>query len=61
VVVQGDLIRVSVVVRPPVDAWVSTWQGAGLEGAIIKGTNSRYIPGGHSDEWRTVTRVAGRR
>jgi ATP-dependent DNA ligase len=61
VVVQGDRIRISVVCRPPVDAWVATWQGAGLRGAMLKGANSRYVPGGQTDEWRTVTRVAGRR
>ena len=47
--------------RPPVDAWVATWQGAGLRGAMLKGANSRYLVGGRTLEWRTVTRVAARR
>jgi hypothetical protein len=29
--------------------------------AMLKAANSRYEPGGLSIEWRTVTRVAGRR
>lgn len=61
VVAQSDRVRVSVHARPPVDAWVATWQGAGLRGAMLKGANSRYLVGGRTLEWRTVTRVAARR
>ena len=61
VVIQSERVRVSVHARPPVDGWVATWQGAGLKGAMLKGANSRYVPGGRSWEWRTVTRVAARR
>ena len=61
IVAQTDRVRVSVHARPPVDGWVASWQGAGLKGAMIKGANSRYVPGGQSWEWRTVTRVAARR
>lgn len=61
VIRQSERVRVSVLVRPPVDGWVATWQGAGLRGAMMKGANSRYEVGGRTVEWRTVTRVAGRR
>ena len=61
VVVQSDRVRVSVHARPPVEGWVATWQGAGLRGAMLKAANSRYVPGGRTAEWRTVTRVASRR
>lgn len=61
VIRQSGRIRVSIHARPPVDGWVATWQGAGLRGAMLKGANSRYEPGGRTVEWRTVTRVAGRR
>jgi ATP-dependent DNA ligase len=61
VVGESERVRVSVLVRPPVDAWVATWQAAGLRGAMLKAANSRYVPGGRTIEWRTVTRVAARR
>ncbi|MFN8623259.1 MAG: hypothetical protein U0869_21180 [Chloroflexota bacterium] len=61
VVPQSERVRVSVYVRPPVDGWVATWQAAGLRGAMMKATNSRYELGGHTLEWRTVTQVAARR
>jgi hypothetical protein len=61
VIAQSDVVRVSVHARPPVDPWVATWKSAGLRGAILKGANSRYVPGSFSDQWREVTRVAGRR
>jgi len=61
VVFQSERVRVSVHARPPIDGWVATWQGAGLRGAMLKAANSRYVPGGRTLEWRTVTRVAARR
>ena len=61
VIEQGDLVRVSVHARPPVEAWVASWKGAGLKGAMLKAANSRYVPGSSSPEWRAVTQVAGRR
>jgi bifunctional non-homologous end joining protein LigD len=61
VVVPSDRVRVSVYTRPPVDAWVASWKAAGLRGAMLKGANSRYVPGGYSADWRTVTQIAGRR
>jgi hypothetical protein len=61
ILVQSETVRVSVHARPPVDAWVATWKSAGLRGAILKAANSRYVPGSFNDQWREVTRVAGRR
>ena len=61
VVTPGDLVRVSVHARPPVEAWVASWKSAGLLGGMMKAANSRYEPGTQTDQWRTVTRVAGRR
>lgn len=58
VVAESELVRVSVHARPPVDGWVASWKSAGLKGAILKSANSRYVPGGQSHEWRTVTRMA---
>jgi hypothetical protein len=28
---------------------------------MLKGANSRYVPGGYSADWRTVTQIAGKR
>jgi ATP-dependent DNA ligase len=58
---QGERVRVSVLCRPPVDAWVATWQASGLRGAMLKAANGRYIPGDRTPEWREVTKVAARR
>jgi bifunctional non-homologous end joining protein LigD len=61
VVIPADRVRISVHTRPPVNPWVASWKAAGLRGAMMKGANSRYVPGGYSAEWRTVTQIAGRR
>jgi len=61
VVIPSDRVRISVYTRPPVDGWVASWKAAGLRGAMLKGANSRYVPGGYSADWRTVTQIAGRR
>jgi bifunctional non-homologous end joining protein LigD len=61
VVVPARRVLVSIHTRPPVDAWVATWKSLGLRGAILKGANSRYEPGGRTLEWRTVERLANRR
>jgi bifunctional non-homologous end joining protein LigD len=58
---EGDLVRVSVHARAPVDPWVASWKAAGLKGAMLKAANSRYVPGSATPEWRAVTKVAGRR
>jgi ATP dependent DNA ligase domain len=61
VVVPSDRVRVTIHTRPPVDVWVASWKAAGLKGAMLKGANSRYVPGGYSEHWRTVTRIGQRR
>jgi len=60
VLVESDLVRRSIHVRPPIDAWIGTWRSMGLRGGILKAANSRYRPGNDSIEWRLVERV-GRR
>jgi bifunctional non-homologous end joining protein LigD len=61
VIDQGPRVRVAVFCRPPADPWVASWQSAGLRGAMLKASNSRYIPGDRTPEWRTLTRIAARR
>jgi ATP-dependent DNA ligase len=61
VVTQSERVRVSVYARPPIDVWLGTWKAAGFAGAYLKAANSRYIPGGYSEQWRAVTRIAERK
>lgn len=57
VIVQSERVRVSVYARPPIGMWIVSWKAAGLRGAMMKSANSRYVPGGSSVEWRTVTKI----
>ena len=53
-IVQGELVRVSVFARPPVALWLNSWKSAGFRGAMLKAANSRYEPGGLTTEWAPV-------
>jgi ATP-dependent DNA ligase len=57
----GDLVRVSPFTRPPAAPWVASWKSAGFRGAMLKGANSRYEPGGESADWAAITRIDSRR
>jgi bifunctional non-homologous end joining protein LigD len=57
VIKEGELLRTSAHVRPPIETWISTWKAMGLRGGILKAANSRYHPGDDSIEWRLVERV----
>jgi ATP-dependent DNA ligase len=57
IIEEGDLLRVSAHVRPPINTWIGTWKAMGLRGGILKAANSRYHPGDDSIEWRLVERV----
>src|SRR5918992_3289496 len=60
--IQGsERVRVSPFTRPPAAPWVASWKSAGFRGAMLKGANSRYTPGGSSDEWTALTRLDSRR
>lgn len=54
---QSDLVRISPWVRPPLRQWFSSWRSAGFRGLILKGSNSRYLPGRETTEWVTVERM----
>jgi ATP-dependent DNA ligase len=60
IVVGNDLVRASPYVRPPLDRWLPSWQAVGFKGAVLKAANSRYVPGGATDEW-TVAQPLPRR
>jgi ATP-dependent DNA ligase len=54
---ESELVRLSPVVRPPLRQWFATWRSAGFKGLILKSSNSRYAPGGETDQWATVDRM----
>jgi hypothetical protein len=54
VVVDHELVRRTVLVRPPVEAWYAQWRALGFREYAVKGANSRYEPGGASDHWTTA-------
>jgi ATP-dependent DNA ligase len=49
-----ELVRRTVLVRPPVETWYRQWRGFGFREFAIKDANSRYMPGGESDLWTTA-------
>lgn len=51
VLVESDLVRRGIFVRPPIEAWIGSWRALGFTGLTFKGANSRYRPGLASDEW----------
>ncbi len=55
-IVQSELVRVSVYTRPPLQPWLVSWKSAGFRGAIVKAANSRYRPGDETTEWAIVER-----
>ena len=48
---EVDLVRRSVAVRPPVEAWYAQWKALGIVEFAVKDANSRYVPGGESRDW----------
>ena len=51
---EVDLVRRSVAVRPPVEAWYAQWKALGILEFAVKDANSRYTPGGESPDWVAV-------
>ena len=48
---EADLVRRTVAVRPPVEAWYAQWKTLGIVEFAVKDANSRYTPGGESSDW----------
>jgi len=51
---EGEYVRRSVGVRPPVEAWYAQWKALGILEIAVKDANSRYRPGDVSEEWATA-------
>jgi len=54
VLVDHELVRRTVLVRPPVEAWYAQWLALGFREYALKAANSRYVPGGASEHWTTA-------
>lgn len=51
VIVESDLVRVGIHVKPPVDTWLGSWRAFGFRRIAFKSANSRYLPGQKNQEW----------
>ncbi|MEZ0240719.1 MAG: hypothetical protein ACAH65_07980 [Chloroflexota bacterium] len=51
---EHELIRRTVVVRPPVEGWFAQWKALGFREIAFKAANSRYEPGAISRDWATA-------
>jgi len=51
---EHELIRRTVVVRPPIQGWFAQWKALGFREIAYKAANSRYVPGAISADWATA-------
>ena len=51
---ERELVRRSMVVRPPVEMWFGQWRALGFEEVTYKGANGRYRPGAVAKDWTVV-------
>ena len=51
---EGELVRRSKVVRPPIEMWFAQWRALGFEEITFKAANGRYVPGTVSKDWTVV-------
>jgi ATP-dependent DNA ligase len=51
---ERELVRRTMVVRPPVESWFAQWRALGFEEVTFKGANGRYRPGKVSEDWTVV-------
>jgi ATP-dependent DNA ligase len=54
VVDERELVRHSMVVRPPVETWFAQWRALGFEEVTYKGANGRYRPGTVAEDWTVI-------
>lgn len=56
---EGQLVRRTAFVRPPISPWIGTWRSMGFGSIAYKAANSRYVPGGRNPGW-AVARIPPR-
>ena len=54
VLLDGEVVRRTVMIRAPVEAWYAQWRALGFREVAVKGANSRYTPGTPNPEWATA-------
>jgi len=55
VLLDHQLVRRTVIVRPPVESWYAQWRAFGFREFAIKDANSRYLPGTVAKYWAKQT------
>jgi ATP-dependent DNA ligase len=51
---ERELVRRTMVVRPPVENWFAQWRALGFEEVTFKAVNGRYRPGTVAQDWTVV-------
>ena len=51
---ERELVRRTMVVRPPVENWFAQWRALGFEEVTFKAANGRYRPGTVADDWTVI-------
>jgi ATP-dependent DNA ligase len=51
---QGELVRITPYVRPPIGSFMATWRALGFRELVFKSANGRYHPDGQPGEWATA-------
>ena len=51
---ERELVRRSMVVRPPVESWFAQWRALGFEEVTFKAANGRYRPGTVAEDWTVI-------
>jgi ATP-dependent DNA ligase len=51
VLVESQLVRRGIYIRPPIDTWIGSWRTFGFNRMAFKAANSRYLPGQPNPDW----------
>jgi ATP-dependent DNA ligase len=51
---ERELVRRTMIVRPPVETWFAQWRALGFEEVTYKGANGRYLPGTVAQDWTVI-------
>ena len=54
VLIESDLVRRGIFVRPPIEAWIGSWRSLGFTELSFKAANGRYRPAAATDDWVTI-------